>query len=238
MIVLDGIGKRFGGKESLSGVSLQVAPGEILAVMGPSGSGKTTLLRIVAGFESPDEGSVSIDGVEATSPEKSLPPHSRKISMIFQDLALWPHMTASEQLRFVLKKRMKSGQEIEVEIAALLGSVNLHDYAGRYPHQLSGGERQRLAMARALAAKPAYLLMDEPLSSLDPIVKDELEKMILDIQSVARMGIIYVTHNSDEVHALADRVAILDRGRLVRDERKDVLLTDPGCELARRLLRV
>jgi iron(III) transport system ATP-binding protein len=218
MVTIENIEKKYGNLRVLAGVSCELSPGEILAVIGPSGSGKTTFLRIIAGFDIPDGGRVCIDGVEVSSPSNMVPPHKRRLSMVFQDLALWPHMTVLQHLEFVIRKDGMKKSDAITEIDRIIENVRLERFHGRYPHQLSGGEKQRLAIARALASFPAYLLMDEPFSNLDPRLKEELLKLLLDLNRQSGMGVIYVTHNLREALTIAKRVAVMDQGCLVRIE--------------------
>ncbi|HBZ56926.1 MAG TPA: ABC transporter ATP-binding protein, partial [Syntrophobacteraceae bacterium] len=191
---------------------------------GPSGCGKTTLLRLIAGFEKPLGGRVVIDNVEVSSPSAMMPPHRRKLSMVFQDLALWPHMTVAQHLEFVFKKEGRTKQGVREGIGGILQNVRIEHLRDRYPHQLSGGEKQRLAIGRALASFPSYLLMDEPFSHLDPRLKEELQQQLLTLNHQSNMGILYVTHNMEEAHAGAGRLAFMDTGVLVRmDDTRDLL---------------
>jgi iron(III) transport system ATP-binding protein len=223
MVAVENLRKQYGNLKVLDGVSCELSPGEILAVIGPSGSGKTTFLRIVAGFEKPDGGRVCIDDVEVSSPSAMVPPHRRKLAMVFQDLALWPHMTVWEHLKFVIKKDGMTKSDSKREIDRILEDVHLESFHSRYPHQLSGGEKQRLAIGRALASFPAYLLMDEPFSHLDPRLKEELLKLLLDLNRQTTMGVIYVTHNLREALTVAKSVAMMDQGCLVRIEETESL---------------
>jgi ABC-type Fe3+/spermidine/putrescine transport system ATPase subunit len=215
MIVVENVQKKYGKLKVLAGVTLDLFPQEILALMGPSGSGKTTLLRVVAGFEKPDGGRVCIDGVEVSNSSTMAPPYKRKLSMVFQDLALWPHMTVGEHLEFVIQKNGTTKSAIKEEIGRILQNVCLEDFQGRYPHQLSGGEKQRLAIGRALASSPSYLLMDEPFSQLDERLREELQQLLLSLSQQAGIGTIYVTHNTREAYAVARRVALMNQGLVV-----------------------
>ena len=206
-------------------------------MLGPSGCGKTTLLRMIAGLERPDEGRVLIDGIEVSSPNKMVPPFKRKLSMIFQDLALWPHMTVKGNIKFVMEKNLTK-DILREEIHEILEKVNLIGFNNRYPHQLSGGEKQRLAIARALASRPAYLLMDEPFSNLDSLLKEELQNVVIKLKKDSQIGIIYVTHNIDEALILANRIAIMNKGRIEQMGTKDELLSNPKNEFVKRFLRV
>lgn len=241
MLTVDNLTKGYGGVDALRGLTIEVPLSEILAVVGPSGCGKTTLLRLIAGLESPDEGSIFIDGIEVSTPVHVAAPYKRRLSMIFQDLALWPHMTVKEHIEFVLKEDNLSGDALKSEINKInkiLEDVNLNGYNNRYPHELSGGERQRLAIARALASKPTYLLMDEPFSNLDSILKEELQDLVMGLKNNFRMGIIYVTHNIEEAIIVADRIAVINKGRLEQIDIKDKVLNNPKNEFVRRLLRI
>jgi iron(III) transport system ATP-binding protein len=238
MLSVENLSKNYEKVEALKAVSLSLYFNEILAVIGPSGCGKTTLLRIIAGLEGPDEGKVLINGVEVSTPTKLLAPHERGLSMIFQDLALWPHMKVWDHIEFVINKDKLSKDVTKSKIAKLLRDVNLNGYNNRYPHELSGGEKQRLAVARALAPNPKYLLMDEPFSNLDPLLKEELQDLVLRLKVNHKMGILYVTHNVDEALMLADRIAIMNKGIVEQIDSKDKVIRNPQNEFVRRLLKI
>lgn len=214
MIRTDNLSKSYGSCCAVSGASIAVDRGSTLVLLGPSGGGKSTLLRLIAGFERPDTGIVEINGKVASSPNRITVPNQRHIGMIFQDLALWPHMTIFNNVAFGLRGQGLSKSVIQEKVEAVLEQVSLCDYERRFPHQLSGGEKQRLAIARTLVTKPEYLLMDEPLSSLDPILKIEISELIKSVKEKFKIGIIYVTHNIDEALNLADRMTIIKGGRL------------------------
>lgn len=234
MISVEGLEKRYGAIEALGGLALSVSRGEILAVVGPCGCGKTTLLRILAGLESPDSGRVLIDGIEVSSPSRTVAPHKRRLSMVFQDLALWPHMTVREHIEFILEKDKLPRRVLRVEAKKTLEGVNLFGQIDRYPHALSGGEKQRLAIARALASRPEYLLMDEPFSNLDPLLRGDLQSFLVNLKDRFQMGILYVTHRIREALAVADWIAIMNEGRLEQIDRKEALLANPRNEFVRR----
>ncbi|MFH1147265.1 MAG: ABC transporter ATP-binding protein [Pseudomonadota bacterium] len=238
MIEVRNITKRYGTREAVRGLAFELAEDEILAVIGPSGCGKTTLLRLLSGFERPDSGEIYIDGAKASAPQTSIAPHRRGISLIFQDLALWPHMTAAEHIYFVLRTGKAGRGLLKEEMEGILRSVDLMGYGNRYPGQLSGGEKQRLAIARAIASRSKYLLMDEPLSSLDPLLKKELQELIVKLRNTFHMGIIYVTHNMEEAFALADRIVIMNTGKLEQVGRKEDLVKDPRNGFVRKFLGV
>jgi iron(III) transport system ATP-binding protein len=237
MLRVEGVSKSYGRILALEAITLEVRQGEIITLIGPSGCGKTTLLRIVAGFERPDRGTIWIDNVEVSSARLMVPPHMRKLSMIFQDLALWPHMTALENIQFVLGNRRSPGHSLEDKAERLLNEVNLGGYGNRYPHELSGGEKQRLAIARALATRPRYVLMDEPFSDLDHMLKDELKQVILELNKNSTVGILYVTHNVDEALTLADRLAIMRDGRIEQSGTVADVTGNAQTEFVRRFLR-
>jgi len=238
MLKTKNITKSYKNVEAVKGVTFHVAPGEVLAILGPSGSGKTTLLRLIAGFERPDAGIVSIEGINVSSPMKMIEPSKRKLSMIFQDLALWPHMTVSQHIEFVFKKGKLPKNILNSEITTILDHVSLNGHNSRYPHELSGGEKQRLAIARAFASHAKYLLMDEPFSSIDSILKEDLQQLIIKLKNNLHMGIIYVTHNIEEALVLADTIGVMNQGKLEQIDTKNKVLVNPKNEFVRRLLKI
>lgn len=201
--------KRFNHHAVLNNFSLSARKGELLGLLGPSGSGKTTLLRIIAGLEEPDEGLVYLGSQLVNDPHRIVPPKRRAVGMVFQDLALWPHLMAWQHLSFVLGNRpeIRSGKlEIQDEIKKVCGMVNFpREFLAKYPHQLSGGEKQRLAIARVLAQAPRILLLDEPLSNLDFSLKEKIRRQIGLIQRKLSITTLYVTHDLRELSGLADR---------------------------------
>ena len=199
---------------TLHDVSLAAEPGEVLCLLGPSGSGKTTLLRIAAGIEPQTHGTVSLNDREIAGPNVFLPPEKRSIGLVFQDFALFPHMTILDNLRFGLTAR--SREEARREAMISLARVGLEHYAGAYPHILSGGEQQRVALARAIAPRPAVLLMDEPFSGLDSRLKDSVRAETLEILRRSRVTSMVVTHDAEEAMRMGDRIALLKDGRLVQ----------------------
>jgi iron(III) transport system ATP-binding protein len=204
------ISKSYGRTKAVSKVSFHVPPLTHLAVLGPSGSGKTTLLRLLSGLERPDGGRIVIEGEAVSHPSYIKAPHKRNLAMIFQGLALWPHMTVREHLEFALKGRQ--GRSVPDDIPIVLTQVALEPLQKRYPHQLSGGERQRLAIARALVARPSILLMDEPFSHLDFLLRREMTSLLMHLREQTEMTMVYVSHNLEEALALADEVLVLQRG--------------------------
>ncbi|HVC24672.1 MAG TPA: ABC transporter ATP-binding protein [Acidimicrobiales bacterium] len=216
-IAIDGVDKVYpGGNRALKQVSLAVEPGTFLVLLGPSGSGKTTLLRCLAGIERVTGGSIAIGARVVAGDGVHLPPERRDLSMVFQDYALWPHMVARDNVAFALKRRGVSRAEGRATADAMLTRVGLGKLAERYPSELSGGEQQRVALARALVGDTGLVLCDEPLSNLDA---DLRERMRIEISSLVRQAgatAIYITHDQSEAFALADKVGVLEKGRLVQ----------------------
>ena len=224
------IHKSYEGTEVLKGVSLSVGKGEFIALLGPSGSGKTTLLNIIAGLAHADRGRLEFDGEDITR----LPSGARHFGMVFQNYALFRHLTVAQNVGFGLKV-MKNGPgraEIARRVEELLEMIELPGLAHRYPAQLSGGQRQRVAMARALAIRPRLLLMDEPFSALDAQVRVSLRSSVRDLQRKAGVGAIMVTHDQSEVRALADRIAVMDHGRIVKFDTPEAIGDQPLGEPA------
>lgn len=211
--------------ETLRDVSLAAEPGEVLCLLGPSGSGKTTLLRIAAGIESQKSGRVMLNEREIAGPSVFLPPEKRSIGLVFQDFALFPHMTILQNVSFGLTALSKDEAQREALIA--LSRVGLEHYAGSYPHVLSGGEQQRVALARALAPRPAVLLMDEPFSGLDSRLKDSVRAETLAILRQSRATAIVVTHDAEEAMRMGDRIALLKDGKLIQVGRAEDLYLHP-----------
>ncbi|MFC7309843.1 ABC transporter ATP-binding protein [Streptomyces monticola] len=202
--------REFGGTVALDGLDLDIAPGELVALLGPSGCGKTTALRIIAGFETADSGELLMDGQDITG----TPANRRDIGMVFQSYSLFPNMTAAENVAYGLRVRGVSGAERAERAKELLDLVGLPGRDGHYPHQLSGGQQQRVALARALAIKPRVLLLDEPLSALDAKVRLTLREEIRRIQLELGITTVFVTHDQEEALSMADRVAVMKDGRL------------------------
>jgi iron(III) transport system ATP-binding protein len=214
MIVFDRVIRQVCPAFCVTDLSLQVHRGQTLAIFGPSGCGKTTTLRMIAGFERPDSGTIQINGRLVCAPGKWIPPHQRGVGMVFQDLALWPHMKVCKHLQFALKGGSKARAKQKAGIAAALEQVALETKADAYPHQLSGGEKQRLALARALIVEPSVLLMDEPLSSLDANLRSVLLHEIRNRIKTTQTTSVYVTHDWHEALFLADRIAMMRNGRI------------------------
>jgi len=215
MIKIEDIYKSYGGLPALRGVDLEINRGERLVVLGPSGCGKTTLLRLIAGFIVPDRGRIWLDGLLVAEGGRLLvEPEKRKIGMVFQDLALWPHMTVFRNLEFGLKARRIPGPKRKARILNMLKKVQMMDFAARFPNELSGGQQQRVALARALILEPKVLLMDEPLSNLDYDLNRLLREEILRLQEELRITILYVTHDLNEALFLGTRIVVMERGEI------------------------
>ena len=209
-VTLDGLVKRFGPVSALDGVSMEIADGELLTILGPSGCGKTTLLRVVAGLEQPTAGRVRIGERDVTDK----PPQKRSIGMVFQNYALFPNLTVRQNICFPLEVRRVAKSVSDRRVDELLDIVHLRSEADRYPHQISGGQAQRCALARALAPEPDVLLLDEPLSALDVVVRVRLRDEIRRIQKDVGTTALYVTHDQGEALAVGDRVAVMNRGQI------------------------
>jgi putative spermidine/putrescine transport system ATP-binding protein len=211
-----GVCKRFGSHQAVDGVSLDVLQGTCAVVLGPSGCGKTTLLRLIAGLETPDSGQIWLDGAQVADARRNLvAPHERRIGFVFQDLALWPHLTIRQNLEFVLEARRISRAERATKIDEALRLVQVEPLSGRYAHQLSGGEQQRVALARSLVGQPRVLLLDEPLSSLDSELRAMLRQELTRVQRALQLTTVYVTHDREDAAALADAVVEMRAGRIV-----------------------
>jgi iron(III) transport system ATP-binding protein len=221
----ENITHRYHGKDTISGLSLSVEPGEVLCLLGPSGSGKTTVLRIAAGIEAQASGRVLLNNSEIAGPNVFLPPEKRGIGLMFQDFALFPHMTIVDNVRFGLTAMDRDAARAEAMHA--LKRVGLTHYAERYPHVLSGGEQQRVALARALAPRPTVVLMDEPFSGLDSRLKDSVRADTLAILREARATAIVVTHDAEEAMRMSDRIALLRGGKIVQVGTSDDLYRRP-----------
>jgi ABC-type Fe3+/spermidine/putrescine transport system ATPase subunit len=211
-----GITKRYGAHAVVDDLSLDVAAHESIVLVGPSGCGKTTLLRLIAGLDVPDAGEIWLDGrLVARGGHSLVPPHRRGIGFVFQDLALWPHLTVRGSLSFVMESVGVVKSEWSERIERVLELVRIDALADRYPHQLSGGEQQRAAVARALVSEPQLLLLDEPFSSLDAELRRELRGELRDLQRTLGLTTVYVTHDTDDAHELADRVVTMRSGRII-----------------------
>ena len=213
-LTFEGVERRYGDRMALKGVSLTIAPGEVVCLLGPSGCGKTTLLRIASGIEKPSGGRVLISDQEVAGPNRFVPPEQRSVGLMFQDFALFPHLTILQNVTFGL--RSLSPDEAEREAMAILARVGLQHTARQYPHILSGGEQQRVALARALVPRPAVVLMDEPFSGLDVQLREPLQEETQALLRETRATSMIVTHHPDEAMRLADRIAVMRAGRIVQ----------------------
>jgi putrescine transport system ATP-binding protein len=211
-IVIDGVVKTYGNFTAVDNVNLQIYKGEMFALVGASGCGKTTLLRMLAGFARQSSGAISIDGVEMST----VPPHERPVNMMFQSYALFPHMSVERNVGYGIKRLPLDTATRQKRIQEALDMVQLGHLAQRKPHQLSGGQRQRVALARALIRRPKVLLLDEPLSALDKKLREKTQFELMDLQYQVGITFIVVTHDQDEAMALATRIAVMDRGKVVQ----------------------
>lgn len=230
MLALDALTLRYGRVTALQDVSLLVPRGELLCLLGPSGSGKSTLLRLIAGIEHPSSGRVLMNGVEVAGPHTFVEPERRRVGMVFQDYALFPHLTIKQNVAFGLAGLPRA--EAARAVGEMLERVELAGYANSYPHMLSGGERQRVALARALAPNPHILLMDEPFSSLDGRLRDQVRQQTVDLLRETGTTTILVTHDPREAVRVADRIALLRKGRLVQCGSPEELYTRPATRFA------
>ncbi len=217
-VQLDGVEKQFEGWHALRGVDLSIASGAIVALLGPSGCGKTTLLRCIAGLEQPTSGTIRIGGklVFSTSPALSEPPEKRRIGLVFQSYALWPHLTVAENVAYGLRVKKIAKAEITARVQSILGTVGLAGVADRLPSTLSGGQQQRVALARSLVVEADVILFDEPLSNLDLKLREEMRFELRRL--IKRVGVtaVFVTHDQSEAMVLADRICLMQTGRLVQ----------------------
>jgi putative spermidine/putrescine transport system ATP-binding protein/putrescine transport system ATP-binding protein len=217
------VAKRFGQVAAVDGVTFTVALGETVSLLGPSGCGKTTTLRLISGFEEPDEGSIDIEGVSMIGKR----PYERNVGLLFQHYALFPHMTVAENVAYGLKHRGWPKAEIAGRVGEMLRLVQLQGFEGRSPGQLSGGQQQRVALARVLATKPKLVLLDEPLSALDAKLREELRLELKRILTSVGSTTIVVTHDQDEAMSLADRVIVMNRGRIEQQGTPDEIYARP-----------
>jgi ABC-type Fe3+/spermidine/putrescine transport system ATPase subunit len=221
------ITKRFGEVTAVDGVSLEIGRGEFFALLGPSGCGKTTLLRLIGGLEAPTSGTIRIDGADVTR----TPPHRRPANMVFQQYALFPHLTVAENVAFGLRYKGVPKRAWAAAVASALALVRLDGLDGRRPDQLSGGQRQRVALARALALEPHVLLLDEPLGALDQKLRKEVQVELKTLQRTLGITFVFVTHDQEEALALSDRMAVMSQGRVAQVGRPAEVFERPETEL-------
>ena len=212
LIRFENVTKRFGDATAVDGLSLDIFEREFFCLLGPSGCGKTTLMRMLAGFEQPSEGTITLGGRDL----EGVPPYRRPVNMMFQSYALFPHMSVERNIGFGLRQDGLPKAEIAARVDEMLRLVQLERLAKRYPSQLSGGQRQRVALARALAKRPKLLLLDEPLGALDKKLREETQFELMDIQHSLGMTFVVVTHDQEEAMTMADRIAVMDHGRIVQ----------------------
>ena len=231
-IKIAGVGKKFGDFTALEGIDLDIATGELTALLGPSGGGKSTLLRIIAGLEVADVGSVEIEGVDATS----LPARKRNVGFVFQHYAAFRHLNVAGNVGFGLKIRKRPRREIKARVAELLELVHLSQFADRLPAQLSGGQRQRMALARALAIEPTVLLLDEPFGALDANVRKELRAWLRRLHDEVHVTTVFVTHDQEEALEVADRIVVINQGRIEQIGPPHELYDHPSSEFVMSFL--
>ena len=235
-ISLDNASKIYGEKTVVDGVSLKIEDGEFVAVLGPSGCGKTTLLRLIAGFETLDGGVVRLGDNEVSTSRFTLPSEKREIGIVFQNYALWPHMSVADNVGYALKIAGVNSAERARRSLDALDTVGMRDMAARAPSDLSGGQRQRVALARCLASHPTVMLLDEPLANLDVHLRASMERQFLDFHRRTGATMFYITHDQAEAMALADRIAVMDSGRLVQFARPQQLYREPQDEMVARFI--
>jgi spermidine/putrescine ABC transporter ATP-binding subunit len=223
-VSLRGVVKSFDSYRAIDNVSLDIEPGEFITFLGPSGSGKSTTLMMIAGFEQPDTGAILIDGADVTR----VPAYRRNIGMVFQNYALFPHLTVAENIGFPLKQRGVAKSQIQAQVARMLELVQLSGFGTRFPQQLSGGQQQRVAIARAIVFNPPVLLMDEPLSALDKQLREDLQFEIKRLHDSLGITLIYVTHDQREALVMSDRVAVMNEGRIAQIGAPETLYDSPA----------
>jgi len=226
MIRLERVSKHFGSVRAVAGASLEIGRGEFVALLGPSGCGKTTLLRLIAGFEAPDAGVVTI-GEDVVAGGAWVPPERRHVGMVFQDYALFPHLSVARNVGYGLSRGGR-----EKRAAEALDLVGLAEHGGRYPHELSGGQQQRVALARALAPEPSVVLLDEPWSNIDPVLRSSMRDDLAEILRASGVTVLLVTHEQEEAFSLADRVALMRDGAVVQTGTPEEIYYGPATKWA------
>ena len=224
LIQFRNVTKRFGSFTAIDDLTLDIFRREFFALLGPSGCGKTTLMRMLAGFETPTEGTITLDGKDISP----VPPNKRAVNMMFQSYALFPHLTVYDNIAFGLKRSDMSKDEIAARVEQMLKMVQLDKFARRKPHQISGGQRQRVALARSLAKAPKLLLLDEPLGALDKKLREETQFELMDIQEKTGTTFVIVTHDQEEAMTVASRVAVMDHGKVIQVDTPDRIYETPN----------
>ncbi len=232
-LTFEEVERRFGETYALRGISLDIAPGEIVCLLGPSGCGKTTLLRVASGIEKPSRGRVLINDWEVAGPERFVPPEQRNVGLMFQDFALFPHLSILQNVAFGLKAL--PAEEAAREARTVLARVGLDHYADAYPHILSGGEQQRVALARAIVPRPSVMLMDEPFSGLDVQLRETMQEETLALLRETRATCMIVTHHPEEAMRLGDRIAVMRRGKVIQVGKAEELYHNPAELFVARL---
>jgi iron(III) transport system ATP-binding protein len=227
-LTIDGVVKTFGAYTALDHVSLDVPDGEFVAILGPSGCGKTTLLRLVAGFDQLNEGSIAIGDAVVSATDRHIPPEKRRIGIVFQSYALWPHLSVEENVAYALRVARVSKEERLKRVGAALDMVGLGAFRERRPAMLSGGQRQRVALARCLVMEPSLVLLDEPLANLDVHLRSSMEDEFAEFHRRTGTTMFYITHDQAEAMALADRIAVMDQGRILQLATPSQLFREPA----------
>jgi iron(III) transport system ATP-binding protein len=236
VVELSSLTKRYGDTAAVDGLSATIAHGSLICLLGPSGCGKTTTLRLIAGFVDLDAGTISVGGRVVSEPGRSLPPERRRMSMIFQSYALWPHMTIAENVGYGLRIRKIERAERERRVATILDVAHLSELARRYPHELSGGQQQRVALARALVVEPETLLLDEPLSNLDANLREEMRFEIRRLHDEFKYTTVYVTHDQAEALTTADTIMVMNQGRCEQVGSPEDIYQRPSSEFVARFI--
>jgi iron(III) transport system ATP-binding protein len=235
-VELRGLTKRYGALAVVDKVSILIEHGSLVCLLGPSGCGKTTTLRLIAGFVEPSEGEISVGERVVSTPQRSLPPERRNMSMIFQSYALWPHMTVTENIIYGLKLRKLDSTTIKRKLDAILATTRLAPLVDRYPGELSGGQQQRVALARALIVEPETLLLDEPLSNLDANLREEMRFEVRRLHDEYRYTTVYVTHDQSEAMTTADVIAVMNLGKIEQAGSPEEIYDRPSSEFVARFI--